>query len=124
MTEIDHKTFSTIDTLRLLGELEHTRFHALSSATNTENEVPYLVLSKDCQDARRDIQKHYFPNIKEKDWCLIKCAARLLQIMEETASSDIDEVKRIRAIIDSTILVATREDISGCENCRKDKNSV
>lgn len=120
---IDHKTFATIDILRLLGELEHTRFHALfaSAVAKDEDAVKYLVLAKDCQDKRRDIQKKYFPNVEEKDWCLVKCASRLLQIMEETASDDMDEIRSVRSIIDSAILITTGEDISGCSNCKFDK---
>lgn len=120
---IDHKTFATVDILRLLGELEHTRFHALSASAVVKDEdaVKYLVLAKDCQDKRRDIQKKYFPNVEEKDWCLVKCASRLLQIIEETTSDDIEELKEIQSIIDSTMLIATGEDISGCSNCKFDK---
>ena len=70
------------------------------------------------------MQKHYFPEVKERDWCIVKSAARLLQIAEETANSDLEEFKSIKAILDSAIYISTGEDISLCEACKKDLDNA
>lgn len=121
MTEFDHKNASTVDSLRLLGEIEHTRFHLLMAAANCPEEeiVPTLTLAKRCMDIRRELMKKKF-DVKERHWCLVKCSARMLQIVEEIGGSDIDELKDVKHLIDETILLATGDDISGCESCKTD----
>ena len=124
--KINHKTMSVVDILRLLAELEHMRFHCLISATSAKDEdtIGLLVLANQCQNTRREIQKHYFPDVTETYWCMVKSAARMLQIMEETADGDLNEIKCVKQIIDSAIALSTGEDISNCESCRKDFNEI
>lgn len=122
MEENVHKNMALADKLRLIGELQHMRSHCiLAAASEPELSVPYLVLAKRCQSARRDFQKKYFPNTKEKDWCIIKSAGQLLQLLEETADGDAEEMSELKSLVDNAIMITTGEDISGCSACRDDK---
>ena len=121
MNNETHKLFSTVDILSEIAELEHLRRHLLLAATVMEDEAfSYIVLAAECQTARRKIQKKYFGSVATKDWCIVKSAARLLQLMEETANGDLEETKTIKSIVDNAIALATGEDISNCEACHKD----
>lgn len=124
--DTNHKRLSTVDALRLLGELEHCRFHLIQSAINGEEDESFnrVVLASQCQTARRKLQKKYFADVPEKDWCVVKSAATMLQILTELGNGDVESMKEVQNIIDSAIEIATGEDISGCESCRQDKSSV
>ena len=117
---------STVDILSLLGEVEHLRRHCLLAVVNApaEQTLRYLVLASQCQRTRRKLQNKYFNKVNERDWCIIKSAARLLQMTEETANADLDELKELKALVDSAISIATGEDISFCEACRQDQESA
>lgn len=119
---INHSNLSVVDALSLLGELEHTRRHALLAAINAPEEeaLSLLVLAKQCQETRRNVQREYFPDLDERHWCLVKCASRMLQLTEELAEGDLEQLKTLKLIIDQTIHITTGEDISGCEACRQD----
>ena len=120
-----YKTMSTIDILFLIAELEHMRRHAiLAAASDEEDNFQYLVLASQCQKTRRDIQKKYFSNVKTKDWCIVKSSARLLQLTEELANGDLEEISSLKRIVDEAINISTGEDISMCESCKKDKEEV
>lgn len=69
------------------------------------------------------MQKQYFPDLEDKDWCMVKVAGHLMQLLEEMADGDIEEVKELKSLIDTTISIATGEDISGCSSCAIDKLS-
>ena len=125
-SKIDHKLMSTVDILSLIGELEHLRRHCLLAVINApeEHTLRYLVLASQCQRTRRKLQKKYFGKVEERDWCIVKSASRLLQMTEETANDDLDELRELKELVDSAILIATGEDISFCEACRQDADMV
>lgn len=109
------------DCLFLIAELEHMRRHAILAAINAPDEEAFQlqVLAKQCQDARRNFMKKHF-KVENRHWCMVKSASRLLQISEEISDGDLDETKELKGIVDSAIGIATGEDISDCESCRKD----
>lgn len=119
-----HKKLSVVDILSELGELEHLRRHCLlASVVAPEDEIiSLLVIAKQCQEARRKLQKKYFPDVKEYYWCIIKSSARLLQLWEELAGGDKEELAEIKNIINSAVELSTGEDISMCESCKKDSD--
>lgn len=124
---VNHDNLAMTDYLRLVGELEHSRFHALAAAASMkegEEPLPYLVIAKHAQTARRELMRKHFKDVNEKDWCLVKCAGTLLQLMSELGEGDAEEIKSIKAIVDEIILEATGEDISGCQSCRGDADAV
>lgn len=126
MNGTNHKTMSTIDVLFLLGEIEHLRRHNLLAAIVAPDDeaFKYLVLASECQKTRRAVQKHYFPEVEVRDWCIIKSAARLLQLTEELGNGDLDEIKSLKHLVDESILNITGEDISQCESCAKDSSVI
>lgn len=119
---VDHKKYSTVDVLFLLAELEHMRRHCVLAAVVADEEEAFqhLILAKSCQEQRRELQSKYFPKVKEHNWCIIKSAARLLQLTEEITNGDIKELKDLKNIVNEAISLTTGEDISFCEACRAD----
>lgn len=122
---IDHDNLTITDNLRLVGELEHARRHAVMAAASNETEesLPYLMIALHAQQARRAFMKKHF-DVSEKDWCLVKTAGTLLQLMDELAGGDEEEIKQIKSLVDEIIEVTTGEDISGCQSCRGDIDAV
>lgn len=123
MNDETHKTMATADILRLIGELEHCRSHAITAVPNAPEDqvLSLLVLASKCQKARRKLQKKYFP-VDEWGWCIVKSASRLMQLTEEIANGDLNEIRELKEITDLAIQITTGEDISGCSNCKQDMN--
>lgn len=121
--EYDHKKASIIDNLSVIGELEHLRRHLLLAAISSDGQdiIPCMVLANKCQKARRDVMKKRFNDVNDRHWCIVKSSARLLQLMEETSGNNLDDLKDLKFIVDEAIQIATGEDISDCEACKKDK---
>jgi len=119
---MDYDKLNVTDSLALVGELEHTRRHLLRSAqyADEEDQVFYLVLAKQCQEARRKYMEKNFP-VDTKLWCLVKCAATLRQLTYETATKDLEFLKEIDSIVDEIMEKATGKDLSECESCASDR---
>lgn len=130
--ENDEKTFnhdkaSVADKIRLIGELEHARAHALRAAVSAWEEeddsesVKYLLLAKRAQTLRRDYMKKHFGQLKDTDWCLCKSAACLRQIAYEVCEGDAVELKEIDDFVDEIWGHALNMDLSDCKACKDDK---
>ena len=123
-TTFDHQTAGISDAIRLVGELEHIRAHALRSATvaeGTEDEMFYLVLAQQAKEMRREFMQDHFPKIDSKLWCLCKSAATLRQIAYEGWREKAENLKRIDNMVDEIWGKALGKDLSGCEVCKEDK---
>lgn len=123
-TTFDHQTAGISDAIRLVGELEHIRAHALRSAVvaeGTEDEMFYLVLAQQAKEMRREFMQDHFPKIDSKLWCLCKSAATLRQIAYEGWGSKAENLKRIDNMVDEIWGKALGKDLSGCEACKEDK---
>ena len=126
----NHDKASVSDKIRLVGELEHIRAHALRSAASVWREeddsdsVRYLVLAKRAQSLRRDYMKNHFGEIKDTDWCLCKAAACLRQILYEVNDGWPEELKEIDDFVDEIWGSALGMDLSDCQVCHEDRNAV
>lgn len=123
-TTFDHKTAEVSDKIRLIGELQHIRSHALRSAVvaeGTDDEMFYLVLAQQAKEMRREYMQQHFPNIDSKLWCLCKSAAELRQIAYETWGEKAEQLKRIDNMVDEIWGKATGQDLSDCVACKEDK---
>lgn len=123
-TTFDHQTAGISDAIRLVGELEHIRAHALRSAVvaeGTEDEMFYLVLAQQAKELRRNYMQDHFPKIDSKLWCLCKSAATLRQIAYEVWSEKAGQLKEIDNIVDTIWGKAVDKDLSDCEACKEDK---
>lgn len=123
-TTFDHQTAGISDAIRLVGELEHIRAHALRSAVvaeGTEDEMFYLVLAQQAKEMRREFMQDQFPKIDSKLWCLCKSAATLRQIAYEGWRVKAENLKRIDNMVDEIWGKALGKDLSGCEACKEDK---
>lgn len=118
---MDYDKLNVTDSLAVVAELEHTRRHLLRSAqyADEDDQVFYLVLAKQCQEARRKFMEKNFP-VDTKLWCLVKCAAVLRQLTYETTTKDLEFLKEVDAIVDEIMEKATGKDLSECEACRQD----
>lgn len=117
----DHETAGISDQIRLVGELEHIRSHALRAAVvSVEDELHYLVIAKQARDLRRDFMRKHFPEMDSRDWCLCKSAATLRQIAYEIADEDVEFLSELDQLTDNIWGKALGKDISGCESCKAD----
>lgn len=120
---------NTVDIIALIGELEHTRRHALRASVTASNEedeekaFSYQMFANKAQRLRRELTEKNFPDLDEKDWCLVKCAACLRQISYETFTDDTKTLSEIDGLVDEILELATGEDLSGCATCRDDRKA-
>ena len=122
----DHEIAGVSDKIRLVGELEHIRSHALRSAVSsdkTEDEMFYLILANQARDLRREFMQKHFPNIDTKLWCLCKATATLRQIAYEIWDEDAEMLKRLDQLTDDVWGRALDKDLSGCEACKDDMSN-
>lgn len=120
----DHETASISDAIRLVGELEHIRSHALRSAAvaeGTDDEMFYLILAQQAKELRRNYMQDHFPDIDSKLWCLCKSAATLRQIAYEVWGEKASQLKEIDNMVDEIWGKATGKDLSDCAACKEDK---
>lgn len=123
----DHETAGISDAIRLVGELEHIRAHALRSAVvaeGTDDEMFYLVLAQQAKEMRREFMQDQFPHIDSKLWCLCKSAATLRQIAYEGWRDKAEQLKLIDNMVDGIWGKALDKDLSGCEVCKEDKGEI
>ena len=123
----DHEKASVSDAIRLIGELEHARAHALRSAVVAEgadDEMFYLVLAQQAKEIRREYMQTHFPNIDSKLWCLCKSAATLRQIAYEIWGEKAEQLKQIDNLVDDVWGKAVGKDLSECEACKNDKDDI
>lgn len=125
----NHTKAGTSDRIALVGELEHSRRHALRSAVTLsieekpEEAFKFLVWAKQLQDLRRKYMAKHFGNIDTKHWCLCKSTACLRQLAYETEGDDIDFLVEIDNLVDEVWGDATGEDLSDCIACADDKKA-
>lgn len=121
---------NTVDTIALIGELEHTRRHALRSAVAAINEedndkaFEYQMFANKAQRLRRSLTEQTFPELGEKDWCLLKCAACLRQLSYESFTDHTGFLEEIDSLVDEILELATGEDLSGCAACKDDRETT
>lgn len=123
----DHDKASVADKIRMVGELEHARAHALRAAASAweENDdsesTRYLLLAKRAQTLRRDYMREHFGNIKDTDWCLCKSAACIRQIAYEVCEGGSVELKELDDFVDEIWGQALDMDLSDCIACKEDR---
>lgn len=121
----DYDLANISDGIRLIGELEHIRAHALRSAqlsAGEDDEIFYQVTAKRAQNLRREYMAKHF-NAPEKLHCLGKATAALRQIAYETDTGDSEFLHEVDELVDSVWGKITDTDLSGCQACREDKKS-
>lgn len=125
----DHEKASVSDKIRMVGELEHARAHALRAAAASWREdddsdsIKYILLAKRAQTLRRDYMKKHFGDIKDTDWCLCKSAACIRQIAYEVCEGDIEELKELDDFVDEIWGQALDMNLSDCVACKEDRTS-
>lgn len=123
----NHDKASVSDKIRMVGELEHARAHALRAAASAWKEeddsdsTRYLLIAKRAQTLRREYMQKHFGEIKDTDWCLCKSAACLRQIAYEVCEGDVIELKEIDDFVDEIWGQALGADLSDCVACREDR---
>lgn len=122
-TTFNFDTANLSDQITVVGNLEHLYMHLLKSAsTLEENEaVFYLTLAQMVKEYRREFMREHFPNVGEKDWCVLKAVETVRQRVYESASTshkDLKETNDIWSLITEHIFGV---DMSGCSACKEDK---
>lgn len=124
--DIDHNKLHLEDTLALLGELEHMRYHALRSAHalhGEEAEFAHLVTASTAQSLRRQIQSKV-GEISDEDWCELKSAQRIRQLNYETMEGDTETFNALENLVDTINSRVLRQDMSKCYACHSDRVEV
>lgn len=125
----NHDKASVSDKIRMVGELEHARAHALRAAASAWEEsddsesTRYLLLAKRAQTLRREYMQKHFGDIKDTDWCLCKSAACIRQIAYEVCEGDSVELKELDDFVDEIWGQALGMDLSDCIACKEDRES-
>lgn len=125
----NHDKAAVADKIRLIGELEHIRAHALRAAASVWEEdddseaVKYLVIAKRAQSLRRDYMKNHFNDLKDTDWCLCKASASLRQVLYEVNDGWPEELKELDDFVDEIWGGALDMDLSDCVACKEDRES-
>lgn len=125
----NHDKAAVADKIRLIGELEHIRAHALRAAASVWEEdddsesVKYLVIAKRAQSLRRDYMKNHFNDLKDTDWCLCKASASLRQVLYEVNNGWPEELKELDDFVDEIWGEALDMDLSDCVACKEDRES-
>lgn len=123
----NHDKAAVSDKIRMIGELEHARAHALRSAASAWEEeddsefTKYLLIAKRAQSLRREYMRKHFGDIKDTDWCLCKSAACIRQIAYEVCEADEEELKELDDFVDEIWGEALGMDLSECVACREDR---
>lgn len=123
---MEHSKLALSDKIRLLGELEHTRFHCARSAHVAEEKDKkfyYQVKAKQLQDLRRKVQDKWLKT-GELDWCIVKSSATLKQLNNEILMEDLELFSEIERVADDLLGNALGEDLSGCHSCSEEINNV
>lgn len=124
--EIDHRHLHLEDTLALLGELEHERYHNLRSAHATkgqDKEFAHLVSGATCQRLRRKIQAQ-IGEISDEDWCELKSAQRIRQLNYETMEGDTEIFHELEDLVDSINSRILGQNMSNCYSCHEDRETT
>lgn len=134
----NHKKAGVADKIALIGELEHSRRHALRSAVVAKSEedkenseydsenfdsFSLLVFASQAKNMRRAIMQKHFGDIDSKYWCLCKSAAAIRQIAYEL-DLDVETLQEIDNFVDDIWGSATNQDLSDCVACKEDKETI
>lgn len=117
-----HKHMALEDQLRLLGELEHGRAHALRSAhavKGQEDKFFWLVTAARYQRLRRQVQGK-IGEIATEDWCALKVAQNVRQLNYELMSGDEELFNELEDLVDSVNSHVLKRDMTGCGACTND----
>ena len=126
----NHSKASVSDKIRLIGELEHARAHALRSAAaawredDDSDSVKYILMAKRAQTLRREYMQKHFGDLKDTDWCLCKLSASLRQVAYEVCEGDVEELKEIDDFVDEIWGAALNMDLSDCVACKEDRTTL
>lgn len=129
MNDEQHTHLALEDTLALLGELQHSRRHALRAAhiahtkQDKENELFWLVTANRCMEARRKAQGK-LGDIETSEWCPLKSAQAIRQLNYETMTGDIELFNDLEELVDSINSHVLKQDMTSCESCASDKANV
>lgn len=111
------------DQITVVGELEHIYLHACKSASvsTKEDAVHYMTVAELAKDFRRKFMKRHFPDVDEKDWCLIKTTDAMRQRVYESASTSYEDLKAANDLWSVVMEHIFEIDLSGCAACRSDQ---
>lgn len=115
-------TANLADQISVIGCLEHIYEHALKAAASSkENEaIFYMTLADIVKEFRRDFMREHFPDVGERDWCLLKAVDTMRQRIYESAHTSYPDLKSANDIWATVTEHIFGVDMSGCVACRQD----
>ena len=127
--ENDKKVFfenaNLADLVTIIGECEHCFMHACKAAAASEKEeaVFYQTMADLIKDFRRRFMKEHFPDVEDRDWCLLKSCDSLRQRVYESAHTSHEDLKGVNDIWSEVTEHIFGVDMSGCSACANDKKT-
>lgn len=111
------------DQLGVVEELEHAYSHLLKTASTLEEgeAVFYLTTAQMVKDFRREFMREHFPNVEDKDWCLVKAFSAVKQRIYESANTSYKDLKTINELWALVMEHIFGVDMSDCVACTQDK---
>lgn len=123
--DFDFDSANLADQITVIGFLEHVYDHACKSASvsKPEDAIFYMTIADMVKEYRRNFMKRHFPNIKDKDWCLLKSIEQVRQRVYESAHTSYDDLKGVNDIWSEVTEHIFGVDMSGCSACANDKKT-
>lgn len=111
------------DQITVVGTCEHLFEHACKSAAVSESEEAtyYQTIAEMVKDFRRHFMREHFPEVDERDWCMIKAVETLRQRVYESANTSHQDLKEVNELWATVMEHVFKVDLSGCVSCREDK---
>lgn len=110
------------DQITVIGNCEHCYMHACKSASISESDdaVFYQTIADLVKDFRRHFMKEHFPNVDEKDWCILKATDTIRQRVYESSSTSHEDLKLVNELWSTVMEHIFGVDLSECIACRED----
>lgn len=114
------------DQITIVGLCEHCYMHACKSASVSEPEeaIFYQTIADISKNFRRNFMKEHFPNVDEKDWCLLKATDALRQRVYESSSTSYEDLRAVNNLWATVMEHIFGVDLSGCTVCKADKDNI
>lgn len=112
------------DQITVVGNLEHLYYHLLKAASTLSEEeaLDYLTMAIMAKNFRRAFMREHFPDVEDRDWCIIKATETVRQRVYESANTSHKDLKMVNDLWSTVMEKIFNEDMSGCVACAEDRN--
>lgn len=97
--------------------------HACKSASvSTDEEAIFFMTVVDmAKQFRRDFSRRHFPNVADKEWCMLKAVEEIRQRVYESASTSHEDLVAVNSLWATVTEHIFGIDLTDCVVCKADK---